>query len=628
MNKKILFIPLFLAAANAVQAQDSTSLSTRKIDEVIVTGARSQITRNNVPSAISVVNRDIIEQSSEPALLNALQGQVPGLFITQRGVSGFGVSSGAAGGITLRGVGSSSSSQVLVLIDGHPQYMGIMGHPMPDAYRSQDVEQVEVVRGPASVLYGSNAMGGAINLITRKQNTDGWNINGSAAYGSYNTQNYGLSIGAQNEKFDGYASFSSDYSDGHRPNAAFASDNFYGRLGWNLSPHFRLWGEVNYARYTVQDPGVETAPELDSEADIARREISFTVENKYEKIDGALKLFLNNGVHTINDGHTADKPASPFLFRSQDHNIGVLLYQNLRLFKGNVITAGIDYKRLGGLAENDFFENGVPTENLVDKVINETAGYLTVQQTLFTKLTLNAGARFEHSSAFGNEWVPQAGVTFQVFRNTLLKGSVAKGYRSPTLAELYYKAAWMGANPDLTPERMWNYDISVEQFLLNKKLSLELTGFVADGENIIQREGAYPDFRNQNSGTFNNKGVEFAVKWNALKGLYLHGTYAYLHTQKPILYAPQQQANVSAHYTFKMLSLHLGYQYVKDVYSAIGTTPAQSSYGLLNARVGLQPIKHLTIFVKGENLTDANYTIIAGYPMPGATVMGGVSINL
>jgi iron complex outermembrane receptor protein len=593
---------------------------------VVVTGARSQVSRNDVPSAISVVNRDVIEQSGEPALLNALQGQVPGLFITQRGVSGFGVSAGSAGSITLRGVGSSSSSQVLTLIDGHPQYMGIMGHHLPDAYRSQDVEKVEVVRGPASVLYGSNAMGGAVNIITRRQNTDGWNVNGNAGYGSYNTQNYGLSMGAQNEKIDGYMSFGSEATDGHRPNSAFASRNFYGRLGWNMSRHFRLWGEVNIADYTAQNPGTETAPLLDNEANIWRREISVTAENKYDKVDGALKLFFNNGHHEINDGHTADKPQSPFLFVSKDYNFGALLYQNFRFFEGNVITAGIDFKQFGGAAENDFFDNAILTANLVDKAIDETAGYVTVQQILFEKLTLNAGARFEHSSAFGNEWVPQAGVTFQVFRNTLLKGSVAKGYRSPTLAELYYKAAWMGANPNLKPERMWNYDVSVEQFLLDKKLSLELTGFIADGENIIQREGTFGNFHNENSDAFNNKGVEFSVKWNVLKGLYLHGNYAYLHTEKPLLYAPQQQANVSANYSFKMLNLNVGYQYVKDVYAAIGAMPEKSSYGLLNARVGFRPIKHINIFVKGENLTNAGYAIIAGYPMPGATVMGGVSI--
>lgn len=86
---------------------------------------------------------------------------------------GYGVSNGAAGGISLRGIGGSPTTGLLVLIDGHPQYMGLMGHPIADAYQSMLAEKVEVVRGPASVLYGSNAMGGVINIVTRRQREDG-----------------------------------------------------------------------------------------------------------------------------------------------------------------------------------------------------------------------------------------------------------------------------------------------------------------------------------------------------------------------------------------------------------------------------------------------------------------------
>ncbi|MDR2627385.1 MAG: TonB-dependent receptor plug domain-containing protein, partial [Dysgonamonadaceae bacterium] len=158
--------------------------------EVVVTGARAEVNRNNVPMTISVVNREEIEQSGESALLPALSGQVPSLFITERGITGFGVSTGGTGGISLRGVGGSPTTEVLVLIDGHPQYMGVMGHHLPDAYVASDVERVEVIRGPASILYGSNAMGGVINIITRKQNKEGWNLNGRLMSGSYNTWKY------------------------------------------------------------------------------------------------------------------------------------------------------------------------------------------------------------------------------------------------------------------------------------------------------------------------------------------------------------------------------------------------------------------------------------------------------
>lgn len=113
--------------------------------------------------------------------------QVPGLFTTSRGVMGYGVSNGAAGGISLRGIGGSPTTGLLVLIDGHPQYMGLMGHPIADAYQSMLAEKVEVVRGPASVLYGSNAMGGVINIVTRRQREDGVRTGVRLGYGSYDT---------------------------------------------------------------------------------------------------------------------------------------------------------------------------------------------------------------------------------------------------------------------------------------------------------------------------------------------------------------------------------------------------------------------------------------------------------
>lgn len=144
---------------NITKASNGKLIDAIQIHEVVVTGTRNETDIRHLPMTISVIDRKQIEQSMQPSILPILTQQVPGLFITARGIMGYGVSGGAAGGMSLRGIGSGSG-RLMVLIDGHPQYMGLMGHPIADAYQSLMAERVEVLRGPASVLYGSNAMGG------------------------------------------------------------------------------------------------------------------------------------------------------------------------------------------------------------------------------------------------------------------------------------------------------------------------------------------------------------------------------------------------------------------------------------------------------------------------------------
>ena len=121
---------------------DSLRLKSYKLDEVVVTGTRNETDIRHLPMAISVVGRRQLEQTYQPSILPALTEQVPGLFTTSRGIMGYGVSTGAAGGMSLRGIGAGVNARggpttsLLVLIDGHPQYMGLMGHPIADAYQS------------------------------------------------------------------------------------------------------------------------------------------------------------------------------------------------------------------------------------------------------------------------------------------------------------------------------------------------------------------------------------------------------------------------------------------------------------------------------------------------------------
>jgi iron complex outermembrane receptor protein len=193
MKKNLLLcviMAVIISKSGFSQQNKSILKDTISIDEVVITGSKTSVNRNNVPLTVSVVSKEKIENSSESALLPVLSEQVPSLFVTERGITGFGVSTGSAGQIMLRGIGGSPNTEVLVLVDGNPQFMGVMGHPLPDTYIASDVEKVEVIHGAASTLYGTNAMGGVINIITKEQKEDGFSANGRLMYGSYNTQKY------------------------------------------------------------------------------------------------------------------------------------------------------------------------------------------------------------------------------------------------------------------------------------------------------------------------------------------------------------------------------------------------------------------------------------------------------
>jgi iron complex outermembrane receptor protein len=606
-------------------AQDVAQDSLHKLGEVVVTANRTEVNRNNVPMTISVVSRDELEQSSESNILAGLSERIPGMFVTERGITGFGLGAGGGGGITVRGVGGSTTNQVLMLVDGQPQFMGVMGHHLPDSYVSSDVERVEVIRGPASILYGSNAMGGVVNIITRKQYTDGWTANARLMYGSCNTQKYMGNAGFKAGNFDAFISLNHDRTDGHRSNSDFSITNGYVRAGYRLTSHFNLWGDVMVAENKSHDPGKADNPILDHIADVSRGMAGITLQNNYEKTDGALKLFYNSGDHEINDGYYQGRTQPrDFRYRSTDYNLGMSFYQALHLFKGNTVTAGVDFMNYGGKAWNRFLDHR-PDAALIDTSVYDVAGYVMMQQNLDDEITLNAGVRYEYNKTYGGEWVPQAGLAYTPFPATVIKASVSKGFRNPSIRELYM---WDPANPDLQPERMWNCEISAGQTLFEGRFALELAGYFANGNNLIQTVGAYPNVRNENTGEFSNQGVEFSFRWQAFRHFGLQGNYSYLHMDTPLLYSPGHQVFLAADYRAGQWRFGVNYRFVDGLYTETGASPVTEAYATLDAKVSFQPWQWLGFFVKGENLAGRNYQILAGYPMPGVTVFGGMNLSL
>lgn len=611
-------------------SHDTLSLTNQihQIDEVVVTGARHETDVRHLSQTVSVVGRAQIEHSLQPSLLPVLTEQVPGLFVTSRGVMGYGVSNGAAGSISLRGL-SGGTARLMVLIDGHPQYAGIFGHPIADAYQSFLAERVEVLRGPASVLYGSNAMGGVINIVTRKMQEDGVNTHLHAGYGSYNTLETELTNRVRKGRFSSVVSGSYNRTDGHRDDMGFEQYGGYAKLGYEMTDHWNVRGDVNVTHFNASYPGPVSAPLLDGDQRITRGMTSFALENRYEKTSGGLSFFYNWGDHWINDGYTPSAGESPqdARFNSHDYMTGISLYQSTQFFTGNRITLGFDWFRYGGRAWNEYVsgEKVGTTSDLVDKQEDELAGYIDFRQDFCSWLTFNAGLRVDHHSRVGTEWVPQAGLAFHLPQAMELKASVSKGFRYPILREMYM---FPPQNPDLQPESMWNYELAFSQRLMEERLYYGVNLFYINARNLIQ---TLPNphgsgMLNQNTGKIENAGIELQAAYRINRDWSVDGNYSYLHMAHPVIAAPEHKLYAGANFSQGRWNVSTGLQYIAGLYTQ--TDPAVTKdFVLWNVRASFRAIRWLDIWARGENLLAQRYEINAGYPMPRATVMAGVNLN-
>lgn len=625
--RKICFTLLFLSCLSSIvfgqnKNNDIPTDTTYNLNEIVVTGSRNETNIRHIPMTVSVINRSLIENSFEQSLLPILTEQVPGLFTTSRGVIGYGVSSGSAGGMSLRGIGGSPTTALLVLIDGHPQYMGLMGHPIADAYQTMMADKVEVLRGPSSVLYGSNAMGGVINIVTRKSKEDGIKNNIRIGYGSYNTLITEGSSSIRKGKLNAIVTASYNRTDGHRENIDFDQYGGYTKLGYDFNESWRAFADLNITHFNASNPGTISTPILDNDSKITRGMSSFSLENTHKNSSGALKLFYNWGRHKINEGYQAEGKPLDYRFNAKDMMFGITWYQSVSLFEGNHITAGFDYQSFGGKAWNYFVTNK-NEESLSDKSENELAGYIDIRHTFGDFLTVNTGVRIDHHSHTGTEYIPQGGISALLPNNMNIKAIVSKGFRNPTIRELYM---FRPANPDLLPERLWNYELSFSQTILNNRLAYGANFFYINGDNIIQTIPVDGRPLNVNTGNIENWGVEVNGSLRVNENWGISANYTWLRMKYPVVASPEHKMYAGCNFSKGKWYISSGLQYISGLYTHIDPE-TEENFLLLNIRGNFQLHRTVSLYVKGENLLAQRYEINAGYPMPRATIITGINLN-
>lgn len=606
---------LILSTVNAsgTEIPDTAKL----LDEVVVTGTNSVVPQRLLPYTVSVVGNRQLEATGQTQVLSAISGMVPSLFVSQRSIFGFGVSNGGAGHIKLRGVGGDRASAVLMMVDGQPQFAGIYSHHIADFYDKEYVDRVEVLRGPGSVLYGSNAMAGTINVITKNAATDGVRTTLQSQYGSYNTWLSSLTNTVRHGRFSSLVSLSYNRTDGNVDNFDFKQADGYAKIGYDFSDHWHGYLDYTLMNFRGNDPIYPRLSDPEStdiyHQNITRGEAAATVTNSYGALSGSARVYYNYGNHFVDD---------PRHFHSKDDRLGIILYENFRPWKNASATVGFDFDSYSGeipvSGGNHHTEGSMST--ISRKNIVEYSPYLTLSQTFLDNLlNVNGGLRMANSNKFDTQWVPQFGFSLNPGLDWTVKGNLAVGYRNPSFRELYL---YRMANPDLQPEKMTNYEISVGK-AFSRYFSAEITGYYSNGRNMIQTV----DQKNQNTGRFINKGIELSAHSHPADNLWLSATYSYLHTSLTNLVgAPRNQYYLGVQWKpWDFLHIDADLKGVGGLY--VADNIKNQNYALLNLKLTWDVCRYLSLFTRLENITDARYTINRGYPMPGFTALGGFKLH-
>ena len=512
-----LFLPLNLCGA---QAPEPT------LPPVFVTSTRTEIPLQQVTTSASEITTQDIQQQEAVMVLDTLRS-VPGLEVVQSG------SRGNATSVFIRG---ADADHVLVLVDGVEVNSTTLGAFDFAHLTTDNVERIEIIRGSGGTLYGSQAIGGVINIITKRgqgpmeasatlQGGNGWTnrqaftLNGSAG-------NLGYFFSGSHLGTQGFRSVNDDYR-----NVSSSA-----RLDYQATENGRLTGIFQFVKTNL---GLFNNNNFASQPDPNAREAvtQYLAKGEWQqkilpnwdyRISGSMFKEHFTDTDDVDNcvflGFPCDSSRTHDIFRTRI-DAGEL-QTNYRFGEWSTTTFGSQYQR-----------RSADTSGGIDNAIRNLGYYLQEQlQFLDQRLIMIPGIRLDDNQSFGTAWTPSFSAAY-LFRETgtKIKTSYAKGFKAPTLNELFFPAAFgcpAFGNPNLEPERSWELDAGVEQNLLNDRVKVGATYFHREVKNLIEAEPIPNDpfgcFRAQNVGIARFDGVEWTLAVQLLEAVTLNANYTYL----------------------------------------------------------------------------------------------------
>ena len=579
-------------------------------DSIVVVANRYQVSAKALSYSYEVVNQDQIQSMSNHSALEMVDMNFPSSYILEKKVMGFGVGDAGAGLVTIRGMGGKPNTGVLVLLNGHPDFMGIFGHPLPDVYGIDDIQRVEILAGPASTVFGNHAMGGVVNLVTEPDYQHLAKV--SLEGGTFNSFNMGLNLSKRFGKNGIYLNLRHKKSDGHIAESSFESYQFNGGWSMQINPVFNISARARYVPYKFDDPvrANNDPAGLSTYGDIQRGMGEIILSNDMKSLRGSAQIYTNFGHHKFYDG-----------FESNDFNYGLSIYQNWLTGTNYSLAFGTDLMQFGGKAKNEFAHkpNGDPIVNENQHDITSSGTYVMGFYTPVEFISLKGGARYQFNSLSTTNLSPMAGISFLPYSSIQLFANYQNGFRNPTPMELYL---FPSANEDLNPEEENSFEAGIlYQFAHNSHVRIS-----AYHNRITNRIMAINNHFT-NSDSANQWGIEsqFRVQLNSFLGTQI--SYSYLNPDGITSYNPKQQFKYVLQAKYGIYRFNIYGKYVNGLYAADYSGLPLPDYHVVNMSFSVL-LKLFNAHLRVLNVLNRDYKVTPDYDAPGTDVQIGIDFKI
>ncbi len=640
MFNRIFFIAVFLLPI-LLFAQNDTLKTT--LSEVVVSATKTQTPYYAIGSSVSIITSEEISKKQFTNVIDLLK-EIPGLSVFQLGGPGM------LAYVNMRG---TNTNHVLVLINGAE-----MNDPSSvsnafdfSSLNTNDIDRIEIVRGPQSTLYGSDAIAGVINIFTKQGDVKSqYSFSGEGGSNNFYRGNFSVSgkqnlvgyfITAGRSGSDGISAANSIY--GNDENDGFTNNN----ISSNIYFDFTNWLQFNlFYKYTNFKSSLDQNEKLGDDPNY-----SYKMEEQLFKSSASINLFNGNWEQQIStslvkrfsntiDGTDLYHPAMSSLNHTNAQRMKFDWQHNLLFINNNLITFGIETET--EKANTSYYSESEwgPYESVFPQQSITTTGiYIQDQLNIDNAFFTTLGIRYDDNQKFGNVTTFRfAPAYFISTTGTKLKGSYGTGFKAPSL---YYIFDPLFGNPDLKPEKSKGFDFGVEQFFNDGNFHFDITYFNMNLENMF---GYDANYRTINIAKASTKGLEISAVVKNIYGFSIATNYTYTKTKdefegtadfdKPLIRRPSNKFFIGLNYEgFNNFVLGAQIKYSgerddKDFSNYTTTRVTLPSYTLVNLNASYKLFEYLQLTARIENLFNKEYEEVLYYGTLGRTFYAGININL